>query len=163
SVSCLQKGIRMRRSAWKKSAMIWLKHMASISCARIHCRMARKTITRSRASARSTQLFIGSERMDSGEPWNSLRRFFFRRFYAAWILLSVEPRAGLVPRYLGLSDRPRLLNNSHHSCLFHSQEKRPAVQLDVHLFRNFHPGVWRHTCHGSVDSLARNLLAVGGC
>ena len=48
--------------------------------------------------------------------------------------LSVEPRAGLVPRYLGLSDRPRLLNNSHHSCLFHSQEKRPAVQLDVHLF-----------------------------
>src|SRR5205809_3288632 len=50
-------------------------HGVDILCA-YPCRMARKTITRSRASARSTQLFIGSERMDSGEPWNSLRRFF---------------------------------------------------------------------------------------
>jgi len=46
--------------------------------------------------------------------------------------------------------------------LFHTQEARPTLPLDVCQFWNVHPSLWYHTHHGSLDTLAWDLLALWG-
>ena len=70
--------------------------------------------------------------------------------------------ADLASRSFGHLDRARLFFDSPHANLLHPQKTGCPLQLGIRLFWSIHPDVWRHTCHGSVDSLARNLLAIGG-
>src|SRR5712672_1449865 len=84
------------------------------------------------------------------------------RFHAPRLLLFMEAGPGLAASGFGRPYRCGLLFYSTDSGLFHPQEERPALQLDVPLFRNIHPSLWQHTPYGSVDALARDLLALGG-
>src|SRR6266850_1936135 len=86
--------------------------------------------------------------------------FFFRRFHAARLLLFMETGPGLAPCGFGCPDRSRLLLHSHYPDLFHTQEARSAVQLDVLVLWNVHHGLWHHARHGSVDTLAWYVLAL---
>ena len=71
-------------------------------------------------------------------------------------------RLGLASRGVGHLDRARLFFDSPHAYLRHPQETGRFIQLGIRLSWSLHPDVWCHTRHGSVDSLARNLLAIGG-
>src|SRR6267154_1066693 len=82
-------------------------------------------------------------------------------FHAPRLLLFMEAGPGLAASGFGRPYRCGLLFYSTDSGLFHPLEERPALQLDVPLFRNIHPSLWQHTPYGSVDALARDLLALG--
>ena len=75
-------------------------------------------------------------------------------FHAPRLLLFMEAGPGLASCGFGCPDRTCLLFHSHDIDLFHPQETRPALPLDVRQFRGVYPGLWCYTHHGSVDTLA---------
>src|SRR5215469_3245135 len=88
------------------------------------------------------------------------RKIVLVGFHAPRLLLFMELGSRVAPCSFGRPHRPCLLFNSSDPNLFHPQEARPALPLDVRELWDVYPGLWRHTYHGSLDTLAWELLAV---
>src|SRR5579863_3092258 len=84
-----------------------------------------------------------------------------QRLHAARILLPMESGAGLAACDIGFDDCAGVRFDSGHASVVRAQAARPAVQLDVRLVRSVHRGLRGDARDGSVEFVARGLLAGG--
>src|SRR5580658_5558389 len=83
------------------------------------------------------------------------------RIHAAWLLLHVESGIGLAACNFGLADCAFLFHDSLHAAVVCAQTTRLAVQLDVRAVWDVHRGVRSDARDGSVEFVARAILAGG--
>src|SRR5580704_15710554 len=86
----------------------------------------------------------------------------FRRISAARFLLPVEFWPCMAQRSVGLPYCARLFHHSDHTSVVCPQASRRSIWLDVWTLRSVYRRVRHDAPYGSVESVARTILARGG-